>query len=99
MPCDHLEGWDGAGVGGRFKGKGIYVYLWLIHVVIQQKLTQPCKSNYSPIKNENKIKTNASVSLMNQHIMRILHVGLRGPSASEPAAIWHSLRLLNASSK
>ena len=30
--CINLEGWDGEGVGGRFKREGTYVYLWLIHV-------------------------------------------------------------------
>jgi len=24
--------------------EGIYVYIWLIHVVVQQKLTQHCKA-------------------------------------------------------
>ena len=33
----------GLGVGQRLKMEGIYVYLWLIHVVVQQKLTQYCK--------------------------------------------------------
>ena len=36
--CDDLEGWH-AGVGGRLKREGIYVYLQLIHSVVQQKLT------------------------------------------------------------
>jgi len=40
--CDDLEGWDG-GLGGRFERKGIYVYIQLIHSVVQQKLTQHCK--------------------------------------------------------
>ena len=31
-------------VGGRFKRVWPYVELWLIHVVIRQKLTQPCKA-------------------------------------------------------
>ena len=43
--CDDLEGWDG-GVGGRLKREGIYVYLLLVHFIIQQKLTQ---SNYTAI--------------------------------------------------
>ena len=30
--CVNLEGWDGEGDG--FKGEGIYVYLWLIHVEV-----------------------------------------------------------------
>ena len=39
-----LEGWDGYGVRGRFKKKGTYVYLWLIHVALWQKPTQHCKA-------------------------------------------------------
>ena len=30
----NLEGWDGQGDGRRFKGEGIYVYLWLTHVEV-----------------------------------------------------------------
>ena len=45
MLCDDLEGWDRedgreAQEGGDM---GIYVYLELIHFVVQQKLTQYCK--------------------------------------------------------
>ena len=29
--------------GGRFKREGIYVYLWLIHVEVCQKMTKFCK--------------------------------------------------------
>ena len=32
--CINLEGWGGEGDEGRFKRKGIYVYLWLIHVEV-----------------------------------------------------------------
>ena len=39
MICDDLEGWDGR-AEGRLKKEGLYVYLQLIHVFIQQKLTQ-----------------------------------------------------------
>ena len=46
MLCDHLEGWDRE--GGRETQEGgemrIYVYVWLIHFVVQQKLTQYCKA-------------------------------------------------------
>ena len=34
----------GSGVGGRFKREGIYVYLQLIHFLVQQKLIQHCKA-------------------------------------------------------
>ena len=32
------------GVGGKFKREGIYVYLYLIHVLIQQRQIQHCKA-------------------------------------------------------
>ena len=32
--CVNLEGWGGREMGGRFKRKGIYVYLWLSHVEV-----------------------------------------------------------------
>ena len=37
MLCDDQEGWDGKGIERRFKEEGIYVYLylWLIHFVVQ----------------------------------------------------------------
>ena len=35
-------GWGG--VGGRLKREEIYVYLQLIHIIIQQKPTQNCKA-------------------------------------------------------
>ena len=38
--CDYLEGWEGCSVLTR----GIYVYLQLIHIVVQQKSTQHCKA-------------------------------------------------------
>ena len=42
--CDDLDGWDGGGVGGVSQREGIYVYIWLIHFAVQQKLTQHCKA-------------------------------------------------------
>ena len=41
MLCDHLEGWDREGGREMQEGgdMGIYVYLYLIHFVIKQKLT------------------------------------------------------------
>ena len=41
--CDDLEGWD-SGVGGRLRREGMYVYIQLIHVAAQQKLTLQCKA-------------------------------------------------------
>ena len=37
MLCGDLEEWDW---GGRFKREGIYVYIQLIHFIVQKKLTQ-----------------------------------------------------------
>ena len=44
--CDHLEGWDREGERETHEGRdmGICVYLWLIHFVIQQKLTHHCRA-------------------------------------------------------
>ena len=46
MICDHLVGGDRE--GGRETQEGgdmvIYVYIQLIHFVVQQKLTQHCKA-------------------------------------------------------
>ena len=38
------RGVDGYGVRGRFRKKGTYVYLWLIHVAVWQKPTQHCSA-------------------------------------------------------
>ena len=49
MPrSDDPEEWDGGGVGGRLKRNRIYVYIWLIHFILQLQLTQRCKAiNYT----------------------------------------------------
>ena len=46
MLCDHLEGWDRDGGSETQEGgdMGIYVYIKLIHFVIQQMLTRNCKA-------------------------------------------------------
>ena len=44
MLCDDLEGWDGAWDGREVQEGGAYVYIWLIHVVVQQKLTWHSKA-------------------------------------------------------
>ena len=47
--CDDLEEWDRE--GGREMQEGgdmaICVYVWLIHFVIQRKLTHHCREIYS----------------------------------------------------
>ena len=40
--CDDLERWDE--VGGRLMREGIYVYIQLIRIIVQEKLTQHCKA-------------------------------------------------------
>ena len=46
MLCDDLEGWDKEGGREAQEGgdMGTYVYVQLIHFVVQQKLTQHCKA-------------------------------------------------------
>ena len=39
----------GMGWGGRFKREMIYVYLWLLHVSVWQKLSQYCKVQFSSV--------------------------------------------------
>ena len=55
MPCGDLEEWD-EGEGGRSKREGIFVYIQLIHFLVQQKLTQHCKANLPPQKIINKYR-------------------------------------------
>ena len=40
---------SGMGWGGRFKREMIYVYLWLLHVSVWQKLSQYCKVQFSSV--------------------------------------------------
>ena len=50
-------GWGGGlvgGVGSRLKREGIYVYTELIHIVVQQELTQQCKAVILSFKKEKK---------------------------------------------
>ena len=44
MLCDDLEGWDGMGLGGRPRREGIYIYIQLIHFIVQQRLMQRGKA-------------------------------------------------------
>ena len=38
-----LDGWDGCG-GKEVQRERVYVCIWMIHAVVQQKLTQNCKA-------------------------------------------------------
>ena len=40
-----LEGGMGSEMRGRLKKKGVYVYLWLIHVEVSQKTAKFCKAS------------------------------------------------------
>ena len=51
MLCGDLQGWDG---GGRLKKKVTYVYIWLIHVVGQQKLSPYCHAVILQLKKKKK---------------------------------------------
>ena len=46
MLCADLDDCDGGGVGirGRSNREGIYVYILLVHVIVQQKLTRHHKA-------------------------------------------------------
>ena len=42
----------GRDIGGRFKGEGMYVYLWLINVEVWQKITKFYKAIILQLKNK-----------------------------------------------
>jgi len=42
--CDRLRSGMGWEAGRRFRRKGTYVYLWLIHVDVWQKPIKYCKA-------------------------------------------------------
>ena len=46
----------GKEMGERFKREGIYVYLWLIHVVVWQKTAKFCKACILQLKKKLKRK-------------------------------------------
>ena len=43
MLSDEREAWD-VGAGREVQEAGMYVHIWLIHIVVQQKITQHCKA-------------------------------------------------------
>ena len=61
-------------VTGRLKREGIYICLQLIHTVVQQRLTQHCKSNYIPIKKRKNLylKQTFSQLLMKKYSLSLL---------------------------
>ena len=53
-------GWE---VGRKLKREGTYVYLWLIHVDVEQKPTQPCKAIILQLKINYKKKNRTELKL------------------------------------
>ena len=47
-------------MGRKSKKEGIYVYMWLIHFTLQQKLTQHCKASTLQFKKKKKKRSNRS---------------------------------------
>ena len=48
MSYDNLDG----GMGGTSKREVLYVYIWLIHFIVQQKPTEHCKEIILQLKKE-----------------------------------------------
>ena len=44
-------------MGRKSKEEGIYVYVWLIHFAVQQKLTQHCKATILQLKKKSVLST------------------------------------------
>ena len=60
-------------MGGKSRRKGMYVYIWLTHIIVQQKLTQCSKQLYS---NNNK-ERNWFMQLWRLGKSRICRAGLQ----------------------
>ena len=74
MLCDKLEGWDGVGVGERFKKERMYVQLWLIHSAVWLKPTQHCKAIILQLKIN--FKSMASLFLMDGHLSFLTFISI-----------------------
>ena len=46
--------------GGREAPEGIYIYVWLIHFVVQRKLTRHCELTMPQFKEKVQIRTHKS---------------------------------------
>ena len=53
MLCGNPGGWDEGSVGGISEKERIYVYIYMIHLVVQQKVTQHCKAVILQLKKTN----------------------------------------------
>ena len=52
-------------MGGKSKEEGIYVYMWLIHFAVQEKLTQHCKPTILQLKKTKNKTTATTKSVVN----------------------------------
>ena len=63
--CNNLERWDGGRREGGSRGRGTYIYLWLIHVDGWQKPTQFCKATILQLNNKERKKESSSDARIN----------------------------------
>ena len=83
MLCDHLEAWWRSGgrgmcVAGRLIRERTFVYLWLVHIVVEQKSTQYYKKIILQLKMKKKLK----VFLTHTGAEQSLHNIILGSSAT-----------------
>ena len=65
-------------MGRRLQREGTYVYKWLIHFVVQQKLTHPCKAIILQLKKENHLRDHRdNIRYTNIHILGVPEGGER----------------------
>ena len=64
-----LDGWDVCG-GKEVQRERVYVCIWIIHVVVQQKLTQNCKAPIPQFKKKKK-----GLHRKCRRAMSIIHLG------------------------
>lgn len=88
--CDDLERWEEA-VRGSSKREGMYVRIWLIHLIVQQKLTQNAKHLYS----NKKITLLPPCSMFYTRIILILWC-YHNLICSFPKVLWSSLLKLKS---
>ena len=69
-------------VGRRFKREGIYVYLWLIYVEVQQKTVKFCKAIILQLKS--KLIKKKKKKLLQTHPLVIDMAEFKSPSLLKP---------------
>lgn len=73
MLRDDLDGWSAGRVRGTSRQRG-YMYTYISHVVIQQKLKQHCKAIILPIKKIFLMYLNSEVTKSKISISRIYEI-------------------------